>query len=820
MDHSAPRFGIMSRHTTREEIVGSTEPHRLDPRPVSAVRMRPEMLRRPWSGRVQRGKLRIPALPDEVVLRPRLTDRIDEHPCPLTVIVAPAGFGKTTLAAAWARAEPAAAWLTIDAADVSLLRFWAHLRAAVSTVFADFGGQVTEAIAMPFRASPRELGHLAADELLEAPAPVRLVIDDLHLIPAGDVLEFLAGVLEFAPPALRLLITARSDPALPLARYRLRGQLRELRGADLLFTEAETASLVNQMDGPPRDAGDVATLWRSTGGWAAGLRLATLAPPSLNVDHNALRPLTDFEHLHLATLVEESLAEQPQTTHDLLLRASLLDRFNLQVLTAIGLPPANPDAVVAAVRFALSADLCRSSPTADGTWLEFHPVFRAAFRRRLTTETSRAARREMHRQAAAWFEAAAMADAAISHWLEAGETAAAVTLAEREIQPRLDREDWPSVARWVSLFPDAVVRERPHLLLARGYVAHFRGQSLQLQNLLASIEEQLDPRTWDDTIIAEFRTEADLLRLSTLVPFQIDPRRGLATAQRCRESLPVDKRFQRGLVATMEALGLQATGRGEAIEEPRTAPADRDADRWDSETVRQLYGSIFPHWIGGRLDRVESMALAATVLADQHGLRLSACWARRFLGDVLYERDDLDGAIEQYEAVARDYEYFHLVGLRETMLSLALAYHAAGRERDAERALVRCRDCGVVEDLSRLRAHARRIHKTIPTDPDLVISRGQIGNDVAAKIVGHDALGIAGRQVGGFGDHPHTGFRTVWTGHHAADIITVDRDRLLLLGVQLRCARRFNRGEHQCRNAAKNKIAQSHGEFLHFLKSG
>src|SRR5215218_3598514 len=216
---------------------------RREPRRLTTTQHTPETAPHPWSGRLRRSKLRQPELPASVLPRPRLLGRIDDGRCPLTLIVAPAGFGKTTAAAAWASQEPHAAWLTADAADASLPRFWAHLREAIGDVTPGFGELVAEAFTVPYRAPAVDLGRLLADELLDAAMPVRLVIDDFHLVPASETHAFLDGLLEIAPPGFHLLIAARHEPSLDLTRLRLRGEVRELRGGDLLFTAEETQLL-------------------------------------------------------------------------------------------------------------------------------------------------------------------------------------------------------------------------------------------------------------------------------------------------------------------------------------------------------------------------------------------------------------------------------------------------------------------------------------------------------------------------------------------------------------------------------------------------
>ncbi len=233
----------------------------------------------PWSGRLRRGKLRRPDLPASALPRPRLMARIDDGRSPLTLIVAPAGFGKTTVAAEWASQEPRAAWLTADAADASLPRFWAHLREALGDVAPGFGELVGDALDVPHRATAADLGRLFADELLDAAAPVRLVIDDFHLVPESETHAFLGGLLEIAPPGFRLVITARSEPPLALTRLRLRGAMRELRGNDLLFTAEETRLLVARASPGDADGASTQTRRRSGNGRAGGRR-DCIWPPS------------------------------------------------------------------------------------------------------------------------------------------------------------------------------------------------------------------------------------------------------------------------------------------------------------------------------------------------------------------------------------------------------------------------------------------------------------------------------------------------------------------------------------------------------------
>ena len=225
-------------------IVVSPDPRRLEQRRVAPLQLAPPAASLAWFDGVRRSKLRRPEPPAGALQRPRLLTQIDAAQASLTLIVAPTGFGKSTLAAEWASQDPPATWLTADAADASLARFWAHLQAGLGSITPGLGELVTASLALPHRAPAAELGRIFADELLDHGEPVRIVIDDAHLIPAGEVHDFLNGLLELAPPALRLLLTARNEPPIALSRFRLRGQMNDLSSADLLFDTDEIGMLL------------------------------------------------------------------------------------------------------------------------------------------------------------------------------------------------------------------------------------------------------------------------------------------------------------------------------------------------------------------------------------------------------------------------------------------------------------------------------------------------------------------------------------------------------------------------------------------------
>ncbi|MBP1611032.1 MAG: ATP-dependent transcriptional regulator, MalT-like, LuxR family, partial [Acidobacteria bacterium] len=224
-------------------------------------------------------KLFIPPSRPNVVLRPRLIERLNEglH-CKLTLISAPAGFGKTTLVSEWAAGcKQPVAWLSLDEGDNDPARFLAYFVTALQTIVPKIGAGLLEALKNPQLPSIDHLLTNLLNEIAAVPDNFVLVLDDYHVIDSKPVDLALTFLVEHLPPQMHLVITTREDPSLPLARLRARDQLTELRAADLRFTPSEAADFLNQTMGLNLSAEDIAALESRTEGWVAGLQLAALS---------------------------------------------------------------------------------------------------------------------------------------------------------------------------------------------------------------------------------------------------------------------------------------------------------------------------------------------------------------------------------------------------------------------------------------------------------------------------------------------------------------------------------------------------------------
>jgi len=383
----------------------------------------------------------------------------------LTVVCTPAGFGKTTLLGDWARrSRRPAAWLSLDAGDNDPARFWRYVAAALERVRPGTGAPVAALLQGPEQPPLEAVAVAVINELMSVPGEgeVVLVLDDYHLIEAPPVHDSVAFLLDRLPPGLRLVVASRADPPLPLARLRARGQLAELRAADLRFTLEETAVFLRETTGLELPAASVAALQDRTEGWAAGVQLAAL---SLRGHADPAGFVESFAGSHryvLDYLTEEVLARQPEPLVRFLLETSVLDRLNGPLCDAVT-GRTDSQALLEALE---RANLFLVPLDEERRWWRYHHLFADLLRVRLAHERPERAP-ELHHAAAAWHEQHGFADEAVRHALAAGEVAWAARLVERHVEGLLRRSEGATLGRWLAALPTESVRSRARLCLAQ-----------------------------------------------------------------------------------------------------------------------------------------------------------------------------------------------------------------------------------------------------------------------------------------------------------------------------------------------------------------
>jgi LuxR family maltose regulon positive regulatory protein len=436
-----------------------------------------------WNGLLAT-KLHRPRLRPGLVPRPRLLRRLDEGMGrELVLVCTPAGSGKTTLLADWVRGgRRPAAWLSLDAGDNDPARFWRHAAAALDGVRPGVAERVAALLGRPL-GSYEGLVTTLVNELAGAAEEVVLVVDDYHLVQAPPVHQSVSFLLEHLPASLRLVVASRTDPPLPLARLRARGQLAELREADLRFTCEEAAELLGATVGRELPAAVVGALTDRTEGWVAGLQLAAQLLREHSDPAGFVAGFSGSNRYVLDYLTEEVLDRQPQPLREFMLETSVLDRLSGPLCAAVtGRADSQQllETVERANLFLHPLDEVRG-------WWRYHHLFADLLRARLQqTHPDRVV--ELHRAAAGWFQQHGSVDDAIRHALAGGEPAWAARLIEQHFEVWLWRSEDATLVRWLEALPAEVVRRRPRLCLAGAFLAYGRADLEALERLLDEAE--------------------------------------------------------------------------------------------------------------------------------------------------------------------------------------------------------------------------------------------------------------------------------------------------------------------------------------------
>src|SRR5579862_531198 len=439
-------------------------------------------------------KLFVPTPRRGLVPRPRLSERLGRGTeSKLTVISAPPGFGKTTLVVEWFASAPAAdqsvAWLSLDQADSRPVAFWTYVMAALQTVVPGVGASAL-ALLQDSQPAPIELVLTTLlNELNAVPNQIVLVLDDYHEVDTPEIQAGMAFLLDHLPSQVHLVITTRADPALPLGRLRGRGELTEIRAADLRFTPDEAAAHLNEVMGLDLAARDVAALEGRTEGWIAALQLAALSMQGRDDIAGFIAGFAGDDRYVVDYLVEEVLRRQPEDVRKFLLGTSILERLSGPLCDAVR----DGNGSKAILETLERANLFLVPLDDRRRWYRYHRLFADVLHAHLLDEQPDLVP-ELHRRASDWYEANGERSEAVRHALAGADYQRAADLIERAIPAlRASRQESLALA-WLEALPDEVIARRPVLSVHYAGALMLLGQIEGAQARLEDGERWLDPR--------------------------------------------------------------------------------------------------------------------------------------------------------------------------------------------------------------------------------------------------------------------------------------------------------------------------------------
>ena len=432
-------------------------------------------------------KLYIPPWRPNVVPRPRLIDRLNEGLTigrKLTLISASAGFGKTTLVSEWiVGCGRPVAWLSLDEGDNDPVRFITCLIAALQQIQTGIGESLLMAL-QSHQPPPNETILTALlNEISAIPENFLLILDDYHSIDSQLMGQSLAFIVEHQSPQMHLVIATREDPPLPLARLRVRGQLTELRAADLRFTSAESAEFLNRIMGLKLTAEDIAALESRTEGWIAGLQLAALSMQGRGDIPGFIQAFTGSHRFVLDYLVEEVLQRQPEHIRSFLLETAILERFCTHLCNAVTGRQDGKEILKVLERnnlFIIPLDDQRQ-------WYRYHHLFVDVLQARLM-DTQSDQVTSLHSRASVWYERNNLRSDAIRHALAAREFARAAELIELAYPVMNINRQFSTLLGWLKALPDELIRIRPVLCYAYALASMACGENEGIESRLYDAE--------------------------------------------------------------------------------------------------------------------------------------------------------------------------------------------------------------------------------------------------------------------------------------------------------------------------------------------
>lgn len=585
-----------------------------------------------------RTKLFIPRPRKGQVLRSGLVDRLNSGlDKKLTLIAAPAGFGKTTLLSQWIPQSPrCVTWLALDEGDNDLAKFWLYFIGSLQGLRADLGEAAFSLLQTPHPLPITSILTTLINEITTFPDAFSVVLDDYHVIHSQPIHEALTFLIEHQPPNMNLILATRIDPLLPLARLRAHDQLTELRANDLRFSMDESTMFLNQIMDLNLSSEEVAALDARTEGWVAGLQIAALSMQGQG-DVSALVRAFSGSHRHiLGYLAEEVLIQQPTDRLDFLLQTSILDRMCGPLCDAVTGRLGGQDVLEALEQ----ANLFIAPLDEEGIWYRYHHLFAEVLQARLL-HTQQDQIFEFHRRASKWLEQNEWKPEAVKHAIAAGDFDQAASLIEQLLSEKWQTGEIQTLQGWLADLPITSWRAHPRLWLVNAWIAMTVGDFVQGDANLKAAEEAVSLLDEDNDL--KLRPEILAFRASYASLVQ-DPS-AVELAQQALQVLPTDH-WVRGMLVIFLSAGYYAGGNlDSALDALKQIPtSDTAAKGLQPHRVHLLAFSGTIHQTKGKLHDALALLHKAVELAEPNGKPIpfvGTLLAYMSLGPVLYECDEL-----------------------------------------------------------------------------------------------------------------------------------------------------------------------------------
>jgi LuxR family maltose regulon positive regulatory protein len=641
-------------------------------------------------------KLHRPRIPHDLVERTRLVEWLNDgidHP--LTLVCAPAGYGKTTLICTWLERMVAgpgegasslpSAWLSLDEDESDLNIFLRYFIAALRTVYADDCEETLILLQAGQQPPEAVLYTTLCNELTKLPGELILVLDDYQFIHGTAVHGLLVELARHWPKPLHLVLISRIDPPLPLTRLRAKGMIREIRTQDLRFTPTETLTYLSQAQFIRMSQPTLDLLEERFEGWPAGLHLAALSLRSASSQEAIQLALSNENANITGYLLDEVLTHQFPAIGSFLLKTSILDRFCAALCEAV-IGEIDPNwNVRACLDWIERSGLFLISLDNRREWYRYHHLFKELLQQRASAELGLDQVANLHLRASAWFEEHGLLDEAMNQALVAGD----LDLVKRQMiagmRDVINRVDRITLERWLRMLPEAMVQQRPELLMIRVWALQFMWRlDLQAQ-VLKQIEDLLDAdggASLPEDDMQLLRAQILLLRAQRAY-LGNQPTRAIDLCQQALALLPPSWIFGRGAAMLFLGLSMQASGQAQAAERLLHAEYESHGDKADTYALLVLESLCYIYLLTGQLEQTRQIAqllIQGSTRGENAFMKNFGDW---FLGLVCYQRNELDEAAQYFTHIVENRFTAQVTTYRDAVAGLALIHQIKGESGEA-----------------------------------------------------------------------------------------------------------------------------------------
>ena len=635
-------------------------------------------------------KLHRPPISAAMIPRARLIQILENGVYnPMTLIAAPAGYGKSILASQWIEiSELPAAWVSLDENDNDLRVFLVYIIEAIQTMFSDGKFKTKSLLSAANLPPPAVIARCLLNDLENISQRFILVVDDYHHIHNHRIHEFLTELLIHPSPNLHLALLTRRDPPLPLTHFRARGILTEITLADIRFSVAETRSFLERFLRIAITEQTAVVLEEKIEGWVTGLHLAALSIKNEADQKRLTAGLLGTAQYVRDYLIQEVLSQVPQRYNRYLLSTAILDRFCAPLCDALS--PVEPERYQAEVNasgrdfidWLIKANLFTIPLDTASRWFRYHHLFQDLLKHQRQQRFSAEENAANHLRAGEWFAAHGFIDEAVKHDIAAGNIIGAAQLVE---QNRLavigsDKKLY-FLEKWLPVFPETIVRERPGLLMAQVWLDYFHYRFKRIRPMIDAVESLLNDASEEDPLYGEV-----YLFKGVFCFMQGDGLHSLRYLEDAMKRIPESLSVIRGFAEAYFGLASQMQGQKDRAVTVMSDLLD-DASLAVSRKARVLVSLVWIHIISGELTVASRLNKQFRDIAMDGGMADFITWASYNQGIIHFCRNELDEAIHHLGQASK---LGHLVLRRastDCMAGLSLAYQATRQTEKADAAL-------------------------------------------------------------------------------------------------------------------------------------